>query len=320
MPLTIELARAGFQNSIPHRRKQFEGNVKERLRSIAHEAQYQSRYPSEILQMAEKEVRERHLMASERVKQLLDSGWRPSHPSGVRSAFIDMFTSFDDWQKDPSSDLYHAVEAAFGEVGSRAPDHALVNARQLGTAQVQAANECVSDLECYAGAKRYVDFSAPCTADVNATVQVTNEGPWQYDAFISHASEDKVPFVNDLARALEARGLKIWYDAYELKVGDSLRESIDHGLLSSRYGIAVLSKAFFRKDWPKSELEGLFARQSRDGVKVILPLWHELSGAEIINHSPMLAGRLAARSSDGLEQVVNELLAVIQPNPDRRRS
>jgi hypothetical protein len=44
-----------------------------------------------------------------------------------------------------------------------------------------------------------------------------------FDVFISHASEDKEAFVEPLATELRKRGLKVWFDKFELKVGDSLR-------------------------------------------------------------------------------------------------
>ena len=50
-----------------------------------------------------------------------------------------------------------------------------------------------------------------------------------YDVFISHASEDKDTVVRPLANALLQRGLKVWYDEFELKIGDSLRRKIDKG-------------------------------------------------------------------------------------------
>jgi len=56
-----------------------------------------------------------------------------------------------------------------------------------------------------------------------------------WDVFICHASEDKEPFVRELAEALRAKGLKVWYDDFTLTIGDSLRRSIDHGLASSGY-------------------------------------------------------------------------------------
>ncbi|AFP20488.1 toll/interleukin-1 receptor domain-containing protein [Geobacter sulfurreducens] len=51
-----------------------------------------------------------------------------------------------------------------------------------------------------------------------------------YDAFISHASEDKQDFVRGLAEALRDNNVAVWYDEFTLKVGSSLRRSIDHGL------------------------------------------------------------------------------------------
>jgi hypothetical protein len=43
-----------------------------------------------------------------------------------------------------------------------------------------------------------------------------------YDAFISHASEDKDGFVRPLAKELSRRGFRVWYDEFSLKVGDKL--------------------------------------------------------------------------------------------------
>ena len=55
-----------------------------------------------------------------------------------------------------------------------------------------------------------------------------------YDAFISHASEDKEKLVRPLANVLTKMGYKVWYDEFALKVGDSLRQSIHKGLINSR--------------------------------------------------------------------------------------
>ncbi|PYL58658.1 MAG: hypothetical protein DMF30_01825, partial [Verrucomicrobia bacterium] len=74
-------------------------------------------------------------------------------------------------------------------------------------------------------------------------------------------------------------------DEFELTVDDSLRQSIDRGLVNSRYGIVVLSKAFFARDWPQYELNGLTAKEV-GGEKVILPVWHGVTKADILAYSP----------------------------------
>lgn len=81
-----------------------------------------------------------------------------------------------------------------------------------------------------------------------------------WDLFISHASEDKEEFVRELADRLTEKGLDVWYDEFTLKMGDSLRRSIDKGLAESDFGVIVLSSDFFKKEWPQKELDGLVAR------------------------------------------------------------
>jgi hypothetical protein len=148
---------------------------------------------------------------------------------------------------------------------------------------------------------------------------VTDQKRW--DAFISHASEDKDDFVRPLAHALEEKGLKVWFDEFTLRVGDSLRRSIDDGLSRSRFGIVVISPAFLRKDWPQRELDGLVAREI-DGVKVILPVWHNITADLVLKYSPTLADRLAVSSSRDLEDVIAQLLRAMEQGsrsmPDSR--
>lgn len=132
-----------------------------------------------------------------------------------------------------------------------------------------------------------------------------------WDAFVSHASEDGDAFARPLAQALQAKGLRIWYDEFALKVGDSLRRSIDRGLSRSRYGVVVLSPSFFAKEWPQRELDALVAREIK-GTRLILPVWHGIEIEGVRSFSPTLADRVAARSSDGLDTVVTRLLEVLQ--------
>ena len=134
----------------------------------------------------------------------------------------------------------------------------------------------------------------------------------EWDVFISHASVDKENLVRPLAAALAERGLRVWYDEHSLKVGDSIRRGIEQGLTHSRYGIVVLSKDFL-KEWPQKELDFLFASES-DGELRILPVWHEVSLGDVREVFPLLADRVAANTSLGLEAVVNDLIRVINPH------
>lgn len=306
--LTPEKARAAFQNAIPRMRDEFAKRIQARLKSIAHESQYPLRYPAEVLQMAQEEVRSRAKLAADRIKTLIDSGWNPALPNGVASAFNDMYSGFDDWRKEPSSDLTEAVQWSFGAVGRNDPQQARINALELGGTQVQTMNEHQSDLEFYYAA--HGSPSPPPGKPLSETAARPNN--YECDAFISHASEDKETFVTGLAEELERRGLKIWFDAFTLRVGDSLREKIDYGLSNSRFGIIVLSPNFFAKSWPNAELNALHDRQMRDGRKVILPVWHNLDHDQIARRSPLVAGLLATNSALGLKRVADDLLNAIR--------
>ncbi len=113
-----------------------------------------------------------------------------------------------------------------------------------------------------------------------------------------------------LSDMLAAAGLTVWIDEAEIFIGDSLREKIDSGLAQSQFGIVILSHHFFAKDWPKSELDGLFAREI-GGDKVLLPVWHKITYNEIKKYSPLLAGKMAANTEYGLNEVKEKILMAI---------
>lgn len=133
----------------------------------------------------------------------------------------------------------------------------------------------------------------------------------RWDVFISHASEDKDAIARQLAQALRAKGLRVWYDEFSLTVGDSLRESIDHGLAHSEFGVVILSEHFFEKHWPTQELNGLATREI-DGKKVILPVWHGVGFEQVRKNSPTLADRIAVTTERGVDHIVEKLLGAMK--------
>ena len=134
----------------------------------------------------------------------------------------------------------------------------------------------------------------------------------EYDVFISHASEDKDAVVRPLANALVQHGLRVWYDEFELKIGDSLRRKIDKGLANSRFGIVVLSRDFIKKGWTNYELDGIISK-AVSGDQVMLPIWHEITKQEIIAYSPSLADKVARNTSSyTIDEIANEIAELIR--------
>lgn len=148
--------------------------------------------------------------------------------------------------------------------------------------------------------------------DVQPNTDVGDE--FVHDAFISHASEDKV-FVKQLTDTMMRMGISVWYDDYELRVGDSIRGAINEGLLASRFGVVVLSPNFIKKPWPKRELAAL-SNLAGDEPR-LLPILHNMSIGELTQHEPLLADVKAAKSSDGWRAVAYELAARIKGPADK---
>jgi hypothetical protein len=139
----------------------------------------------------------------------------------------------------------------------------------------------------------------------------------EYDVFICHAGEDKDAVVRPLAHALRARDVEVWYDEFTLTIGDSLRRKIDRGLIACRFGVVVLSPAFFGKGWPNYELDGLVTREVAGGRQLILPVWHNVSKPEVMGYSPSLADKLARSTAEiSIDALADEIASVVHPDEE----
>jgi hypothetical protein len=128
-----------------------------------------------------------------------------------------------------------------------------------------------------------------------------------HDVFISHASEDKDAIVRSLANALSEKGLRVWYDEFTLRIGDSLRQKIDRGLATSRVGLVVLSPAFIAKGWTNYELDGIVSR-AVSGEQILLPIWHEITKQQVLEFSPSLADKVArSTATHTVDEIATEI-------------
>ena len=117
-------------------------------------------------------------------------------------------------------------------------------------------------------------------------------------------------------QVLRDAGLSVWYDEFELKIGDSLRRKIDKGLAASRFGVVVLSRAFFGRGWPEYELDGLVTRTVA-GEQILLPVWHNVTKREVMEYSPSLADRVArSTATHTVEEIAAEIVDVIRNPPE----
>jgi TIR domain len=75
---------------------------------------------------------------------------------------------------------------------------------------------------------------------------------FQYDVFLSHSAKDK-EVVRPLAERLRHDGLKVWFDEWEIKPGDSIPAKIEEGLEHSRVLVLCMSANAFGSDWGQVE-------------------------------------------------------------------
>lgn len=91
--------------------------------------------------------------------------------------------------------------------------------------------------------------------------------------FLSHTSIDK-PFVEKLAKRLVKLGIKVWFDKWEIKVGDSITWKVEEGIKENEYLGIVLSPESLNSEWVKSELSAAWFKQMDTKKIVVLPIYY----------------------------------------------
>ena len=133
---------------------------------------------------------------------------------------------------------------------------------------------------------------------VNSSKTQTAKTYPQYDVFISHASKDKLDYVEQLKNALDKLNIKIFYDKDSIKWGDKWKQRILEGVASSEFAIIVISENFFGREWTEKELDELLNRENDSGQKIILPLLHKITVKQLEDKYPDVADIQAISSSD----------------------
>jgi len=94
---------------------------------------------------------------------------------------------------------------------------------------------------------------------------------FQYDVFLSHSAKDKA-VVRPLAERLRKDGLKVWFDEWVLKPGDSIPAKIEAGLEHSRVLVLCMSANAFGSDWAQLEAGTFRFRDPLNRERRFIPL------------------------------------------------
>jgi sRNA-binding protein len=133
--------------------------------------------------------------------------------------------------------------------------------------------------------------------------------------FISYSHADKA-LAKALATQLEKRGLRVWIDEGELKIGDSLIERIATAITEIDFFLALVSQSSSQSNWCRKELAlAVTGELGREGVKV-LPV--RVDGVEM---PPALTDVFHLELDAGnVEEVADKIAAAIPQHQDEQQA
>jgi small GTP-binding protein len=92
-----------------------------------------------------------------------------------------------------------------------------------------------------------------------------------FDVFLSHSSKDKL-VVRAVAERLRQDGLRVWFDDWQLRPGDSIPAKIEQGLEDSRVLVLCMSANAFGSDWAQLESYTFRFRDPLNKERRFIPL------------------------------------------------
>ena len=124
------------------------------------------------------------------------------------------------------------------------------------------------------------------------------EEPAMYDVFISHASKDKLDYVDNLKNSLDKLRINVFYDKDTIEWGDMWKDKILEGVAKAEFAIIVISENFFGRERTELELNEFLHRQNSNGQKIILPILYNIDDEQLRERYPDVADIQALKGKD----------------------
>ncbi len=130
--------------------------------------------------------------------------------------------------------------------------------------------------------------------------------------YLAHATEDKEDLAKPIAEYLMQKGIKVWYDQWEIKSGDSLRQKMDQGLNDCTHFLVLLTQNSLKKPWVLTEIDAGFT----DALDERIRFMGVRSGVDVSEVSPLLRTRLLPNidptDTNSLDTLVDDIWDVSQ--------
>ncbi len=92
-----------------------------------------------------------------------------------------------------------------------------------------------------------------------------------HSCFISYASADE-RFARKLHEDLQLNGVRVWFAPEDLKIGDTIEDSIQEAILSYDKLILVLSEHSIGRAWVRHEFTRAIEKEKQSGQTVLFPI------------------------------------------------
>lgn len=135
-----------------------------------------------------------------------------------------------------------------------------------------------------------------------------------YDIFLSHALADKKDFVDELAQHLSVKhNLRVWYDSYILRSGNSITNGMSEGINNSEYAVVVLSESYFSGSSTVKEFRAIAARETTLQRDYALPVWYGVNSSAVAVFDAHFVDKFAYRNPElSAEDIADRIAADIQ--------
>jgi len=131
----------------------------------------------------------------------------------------------------------------------------------------------------------------------------------EYDVFVSYSKKD-ADFVRSLVAALEARGVRVWYDGGEIRIGESFMRRIEDALEQSRYFLPVISPDYLSGQWTPFELGVALSAASTKEAYIIYVLVRESDLSALPR--PLRRHQFLNATQASAEQIAAQVAAIIE--------
>lgn len=126
--------------------------------------------------------------------------------------------------------------------------------------------------------------------------------------FLCHGGEDK-SLARQIATDLQTAGIETFFDEWEIRSGDSLRQKIDEGLVGCTHFIVLLTPTSIERPWVKVEMDAGFVRKVSGQARFIALR----AGLEVGALPPLLQGSHSPSISEeaySIDELVGDICEI----------